>query len=129
VGLAVADFRSFLQVQGKAALVRTLERLSIPQPPSLVIRTREELLRECRVPFYLKAGYATASTAVWRIRSAQELKSKSAEAVLCAVLESGQKFVVQESAEGTLERVQAVFDHGKLIAMKAALESQVSNRN
>lgn len=117
VGLAVADFRSFLQVQGKAALVRTLERLSIPQPPSRVLRTREELLRECRFPLYLKADYATASTAVWRIRSAEEFRSKSAEPVLCASLESGQEFVVQESAEGILERVQADFDRGKLIAM------------
>ena len=109
IGLAVADFRSFLQVQGKAALVRTLERLSIPQPASRVIRTPEELLRERRFPFYLKADYATASTAVWRIHSAEELKSKS--------MEGGQEFVVQEPAMGILERVQAVFDRGRLIAM------------
>jgi len=109
IGLAVADFRSFLQVQGKAALVRTLERLSIPQPAARVIRTREELLCERRFPFYLKADYATASTAVWRIRSAEELQSKR--------LEGGQEFVVQETADGILERVQAVFDRGRLVAM------------
>jgi hypothetical protein len=109
IGLAVADFRFFLQVQGKAALVRTLERLSIPQPASRVIRTPEELLRERRFPFYLKADYATASTAVWRIHSAEELKSKS--------MEGGQEFVVQEPAKGILERAQAGFDRGRLIAM------------
>jgi hypothetical protein len=109
IGLAVADFRSFLQVQGKVALVRTLERLSIPQPASRVIRTREELLHQRRFPFYLKADYATASTAVWRIRGAEELQSKT--------LEGGQEFVVQETADGILERVQAVFDRGRLAAM------------
>jgi len=109
VGLAVADFRSFLQVQGKVALVRTLERLAIPQPASRVIRTEEELLRERRFPFYLKADYATASTAVWRILSAEELNSKR--------MEGDQEFVVQEAAEGILERAQAIFDRGRLIAM------------
>lgn len=117
IGLAVADFRSFLQVQGKAALIRTLGRLSIPQPPSRVIRTQEELLRERRFPFYLKADYATASTAVWRIHSAEELKAKSAELESRAMMEGDQEFVVQEPAEGILERVQAVFDRGRLIAI------------
>lgn len=117
IGLAVADFRSFLQVQGKAALVRTLERLSIPQPASRVIRTREELLRERRFPFYLKADYATASTAVWRIHSAEELESKSAELASLDLMDGDRDFVVQEPAEGILERVQAVFDRGRLIAI------------
>jgi hypothetical protein len=57
ITLAVADFRSFLQVQGKAALVKTLSRLSIPQPASRVIRTQNELEGESRFPFYVKANY------------------------------------------------------------------------
>jgi hypothetical protein len=109
IGLAVADFRSFLQVHGKVSLVRTLDRLSIPQPASRVIRTQDELLRERRFPFYLKADYATASTAVWRIRSAEDLESKR--------IEGGREFVVQEPAEGNLERVRAVFDRGRLVAI------------
>jgi hypothetical protein len=117
IALAVADFRSFLQVQGKAALVKTLERLSIPQPASRVIRTRDELLRERLFPFYLKADYATASAAVWRIHNTDELKSKSAELASRGLMDSYQEFVVQEPAKGTLERVQAVFDRGKLIAI------------
>jgi hypothetical protein len=117
IGLAVADFPSFLQIQGKAALVRTLERLSIPQPASCVIRTQEELLRERRFPFYLKADYATASTAVWRIHNAEELKSKCAELASGGLLQGDQEFVVQESAKGILERVQSVFDRGRLVAV------------
>jgi hypothetical protein len=73
IALAVADFRSLLQVQGKTALVKTLSRLSIPQPVSRVIRTQEELESESRLPFYLKANYTTASTAVWRVDTMEEL--------------------------------------------------------
>ena len=110
IGLAVADFQSFLQVQGKVALVGTLDRLSIPQPASRVIRTMEELRREHRFPFYLKADYATASTAVWRIDNATQLAS-------LAPMEDDREFVVQEPAAGILERVQAVFDRGRLVAI------------
>lgn len=117
IALAVADFRSFLQVQGKAALVKTLSRLSVPQPTSRVIRTQKELESESRFPFYLKANYATASTAVWRIHTVEELKSKSSELALQGLLDGHEEFVVQEPAQGTLERVQAVFDHGTLVAI------------
>lgn len=109
IGLAVADFGSFLQVQGKVALVRTLERLGIPQPVSRVVRSQDELRGERRFPFYLKADYATASTAVWRIDSARDLEGK--------IGGDGGEWVVQEVAAGTLERVQAVFDRGRLVAM------------
>jgi len=117
IGLAVADFQSFRQIQGKAALVRTLQRLSIPQPASCVIRTQRELVRERRFPFYLKADYATASTAVWRIRNPDELAALSEKLALDAQWEGDREFVVQELAEGVLERVQAVFDRGNMVAV------------
>lgn len=111
VGLAVSDFQSFLKVQGKAALVRTLASLSIPQPVSRVIQARGRFAGGVRFPAYLKADYATASTAVWRIANAAELDAKLSE------LASYQEFVIQEAVAGTLERVQAVFDKGRLIAI------------
>lgn len=43
IALAVADFRSFLQLQGKVSLVKTLSRIGLPQPAWRVIRTRDEL--------------------------------------------------------------------------------------
>jgi hypothetical protein len=119
VALAVADFGSFLQVQGKAALVNTLSRLLIPQPVSRVVRTQEELESESRFPFYLKANYATASTAVWLVRTIEELKSRSSALASLAQPDGKQEFVVQEPAEGLLERTQAVFDRGRLVAIHA----------
>ncbi len=115
IALAVADVESFLQIQGKAALVDTLTRLSLPQPRSRVIRTEKELERWSRYPFYLKANYTTASKAVWRIRNVEELGSRISE--ISNLLDGRQEFVVQEQVEGTLERVQAVFDRGKLVAI------------
>jgi hypothetical protein len=117
IALAVADFQSFLQIQGKAALVDTLSRLSIPQPPSRVIRTREELESEIHFPFYLKGNYGTASTAVWRIQTVEELRSRSSELVSRHLLNGREEFVVQQAVQGALERIQAVFDHGKLAAI------------
>jgi hypothetical protein len=114
VGLAVADFGSFLQLQGKAALVRTLARLCVPQPASLVIRTREELETGRRYRFYLKANYTTASKSVWRIGNSAEMNSRSAGLRAQGRLEGGEEFVVQECAEGALERVLTVFDRGEL---------------
>ena len=62
--LAISTFQSFLQVQGKVARVRTLSRLSIPQPASVVTQMRNGFEGGVRFPIYLKADYATASTAV-----------------------------------------------------------------
>ena len=53
VALAIADFQSFLQIQGKAALGKTLGQLSIPQPESHLIQTEEELKKERCFPLYL----------------------------------------------------------------------------
>ncbi len=117
ISLAVADFRSFLQIQGKAALVKTLSLLSLPQPESCVIRTRKDLESVDRYPFFLKANYTTASKAVWRIQNVEELKSKSSELSSMGLLDGHEEFVAQQQTEGPLERVQAVFDHGTLVAI------------
>ena len=82
IGLAVADFHSFLQIQGRAAFVRTLSKLSIAQPGSRVVRTQEELEKQDRFPVYLKVDYGTASTGVWQIGSAAQLHAREAELTL-----------------------------------------------
>ena len=84
-----------------------------------MIRTPQELESQSRFPFYLKSNSATASTAVWRVRTIKELKSRNLELVSQALRDGKQEFVVQEAAEGLLERTQALFDRGKLIAIHA----------
>jgi len=68
----------------------------MPQLPSYVIRTQDELLRERRFLFHLKADYATASTAVWRIGSAEDLESTCADLAPRAPMDGDQEYVVQE---------------------------------
>jgi biotin carboxylase len=117
VGLAIADFQSFLQVRGKAALVRTLAQLSIPQPASRIIRTEEELLVERGFPIYLKLDYGTASTGLWLIHTIEQLRSTGSKLKSGGLLSGHREFVVQEAVQGALELVQAVFDRGKLVAI------------
>jgi len=117
IALAVADFRSFLEVQGKVSLVKTLARVSLPQPAWRVVRTKEELESESRFPFHLKADFTTASKAVWRINNGEELRKKSSELSSQGLLDGNEEFVIQEHVEGRLERVLAVFDRGGLVAM------------
>jgi hypothetical protein len=117
VALAVSPFESFLQIQGKVALVRTLARLSIPQPASFVVRMQDEIEGGVRFPVYLKAEYATASTAVWRILTRGDLKAKFSELRSQGSWTPNQEFVIQEAAQGALERAQAVFHKGRLIAI------------
>ncbi len=114
--IALAEFLSFVQVQGKSALTRTLARLELPQPAAHIVRTQSELLAESCFPFYLKADYGTAATAVWRIGDAVELQARVAELVESGLIDGAMEFVVQEAVEGPLERVQAVFDGGRLVA-------------
>ena len=49
--------------------------------------------------------------------NAGELKSKIRELSSHGLLDGREEFVLQVHAEGPLERVQAVFDHGELVAV------------
>ncbi|MDR3677508.1 MAG: hypothetical protein P4N24_18630, partial [Acidobacteriota bacterium] len=100
VGLAVATFDSFLAVQGKAAFVRTLERLAIPQPESRIIRSEPELRTEHRFPFFLKLDYSTASTGTWRIDSPTSLARKVEELRARGLFDGEREWVVQRPAVG-----------------------------
>src|SRR5215471_11694939 len=64
VHVALADFNAFLQVQGKVAFARLMERLSLPQPMTHIIRSRAELEAMDHFPCYLKTDYSTAGQGV-----------------------------------------------------------------
>jgi predicted ATP-grasp superfamily ATP-dependent carboligase len=115
VGLAVADFASFLAVQGKVALTRTLGKLAIPQPESRIVRSEAELSQERRFPFFLKLDYATASTGTWRIDNAPSLAGMVTELRARGLFNGEREWVVQRPAVGPVERVQAIFNRGRLV--------------
>jgi predicted ATP-grasp superfamily ATP-dependent carboligase len=114
LGIALADFAAFEQVQSKAALATLLAGLQIPQPMTEIVRSVDEFLRERQYPFFVKTSFGTASSGVWRV---DDVVARNA---LCRDLEQRGAFeagvVMQAAVKGPLERVQAVFDRGRIIA-------------
>jgi predicted ATP-grasp superfamily ATP-dependent carboligase len=114
LGVALATFEAFEQVQSKARLAELLARLNVPQPATAVVRSAAEFARKRPFPFFVKAAFGTASTGVWQV------KDERGRDALLAQLDQGQAFaedlLVQAAISGSLERTQAVFDRGRLVA-------------
>ena len=108
------DFEAFEQVQSKATLAELLARLDVPQPQTELVHSANEFAADRPYPFFVKAAFGTASTGVWRVRD-----ERQRDAVL-AQLEQHKAFaeglLVQAAVTGSLERTQAVFDRGRLVA-------------
>jgi predicted ATP-grasp superfamily ATP-dependent carboligase len=114
LGIALADFEAFEQVQSKAALADLLTQLNVPQPRTDIVRSADEFAVGRPYPFFVKAAFGTASTGVWRVADARQRDA------LLLQLEPYNAFaeglLVQAAVTGSLERTQAVFDHGRLVA-------------
>jgi carbamoylphosphate synthase large subunit len=61
LGIALADFETFEQVQSKASFAALLTRLNIPQPATEIIRSADEFAAQRPYPFFVKAAFGTAS--------------------------------------------------------------------
>jgi predicted ATP-grasp superfamily ATP-dependent carboligase len=114
LGIALADFAAFEQVQSKASFATLLTRLGVPQPKTEIVRSADEFTAARPYPFFVKAAFGTASAGVWRVGDAH------ARDALLLQLEQQNAFaeglLVQAAVAGSLERTQAVFDHGRLVA-------------
>jgi predicted ATP-grasp superfamily ATP-dependent carboligase len=114
LGIALADFEAFEQVQSKASFAALLTRLNIPQPDTDIIRSADQFTAERPYPFFVKAAFGTASAGVWRVGDAHQRDA------LLLQLEQHNAFadglLVQAAVIGALERTQAVFDRGRLVA-------------
>src|ERR1700690_109280 len=64
LGIALADFEAFEQVQSKATLAELLVRLDVPQPRTEIVRSADEFSANRPYPFFVKAAFGTASTGV-----------------------------------------------------------------
>ena len=115
LGIALADFEAFEQVQSKASFAELLTRLKVPQPKTDVVHSANEFAADRPFPFFVKAAFGTASTGVWRVRDAHQRDA------LLLQLEQHDAFaeglLVQGAVTGALERTQAVFDRGRLVAL------------
>ena len=112
VGLALASFRSFEQVQSKERFTALLSRLCIPQPQTDMCRVTDLNELNPSYPFFVKTPFGTASEGVWRIKDASDKRS-----LVKRLNHRGVKqVVVQSEIAGKLERGQTIFDGGCLVA-------------
>jgi biotin carboxylase len=117
VGVALPSFESFERVQTKAEFSRLLIELALPHPRTELVTSSQELIEAGLYPAYIKTAIGTASRGVRLVRNAMELGRRKAE------LESEGAFenpvLVQEALTGWVERAQAIFDRGRLVASHA----------
>jgi len=114
LGIALADFEAFEQVQSKASFAALLTQLNVQQPTTEIVRSTEQFAAHRPYPFFVKTAFGTASGGVWRVADPRQRDT------LLAQLEAHNAFadglLVQAAVTGALERTQAVFDRGRLVA-------------
>ena len=116
VATAVPAFDAVARVQDKLSAFATLTELALRQPASTVITSAAELAGWRDFPSYLKVPIGTASAGVCRVRSAVELAALPSS--WAAAADNG-RLLAQRFVPGNLAMVQAVFDHGRLVACHA----------
>lgn len=115
VATVVPDFDALAAVFDKVTAKATLDRLGIPQPPTWVVTDVDQVVR---YPVFAKLAVATGSTGVRKVSSAAELDDLIVGWRAQGRLGGG-SLIVQEPADGPLIMVQAVFDHGRAVAVHA----------
>ena len=117
LGVALADFTAFEEVQNKARFSTLLCRLGVPQPDTQLVSSAREFLTERPYPFFVKQTFGTASIGVWRVDNKEQRDR------LLQEIEERRDFteglLLQAMASGPLERAQAIFDHGRLVICHA----------
>ncbi|MBR8641377.1 ATP-grasp domain-containing protein [Streptomyces tuirus] len=113
VGLAVPDFRALARVQDKVAAEHALGDLDVPRPHTDVVYSAAELLK-CQTPVFVKRAIGTASNGVRRATTANDLRSVAEQLEREGAFGDG--VVAQRPADGPLVMVQALYDHGVLVA-------------
>src|SRR3979490_2966937 len=114
VGMALADFAAFEQVQSKARLATLLTQLKVPQPDTEVVRSADDFAANRPYPFFVKAAFGTASAGVWRVG---DVHQRDALLVQLEALDAfAHGLVVSAEVTGARERTQAVFERGRRVA-------------
>ena len=114
LGIALGDFETFEQVQSKASFAALLTRLNVPQPLTEVVRSADAFAAERSYPFFVKAAFGTASAGVWRVGDVRQRDALLLQ--LQPINAFAEGLLVQAAVIGSLERTQAVFDRGRLVA-------------
>jgi len=117
VGLALPEFESYRAVHNKAGFSRLLDALGLPQPPTRIVQSADELRSAICFPCVVKTSVGTASRGVWFVRDDADLDRALHE------LGAGGAFagevLVQDFVAGAIEKAQGVFCRGRLLGFHA----------
>jgi glutathione synthase/RimK-type ligase-like ATP-grasp enzyme len=116
---AVPSFAALAQVQDKVSACRTLARIGVPQPPSLIAASAADLAQAAELPAFVKTPIGTASAGVRRVSSGEELRRLAEDYERLGIFAGGGAVLVQQPTAGPLVMVQAVFADGELVAFHA----------
>ena len=116
LGVAVADFAAFERVQSKIVFARLLDELALPQPSWCVVQSAGDL-EGLRVPYWLKAAFSTAGQGVRRV-----FDEPSREAAFAELISASDPLMAQQPTTGQYGQVQALFDHGRLVAVHTSVQ-------
>lgn len=113
VGLAVPCFSALERLQDKVSAAATLAEFGIPQPPTSIARSADELCA-AKLPAFVKLPISTASGGVYQVTNDDELRRLAGRLGAEGAFRDG--LVVQQQVPGPLVMVQAIYDRGQLAA-------------
>ncbi len=119
--VAVAGPEAFSRVQSKIEFARLLDDTGLPQPQWRLVESIEELAK-WEPPFYLKAPFSTAGAGVRRVTDTGEAQGAFLELRTSA---GDSPPMIQAAAQGEYAQVQALFDHGRLVATHESIQTAV----
>ena len=114
-GLTVPDFDSLEKIYDKASFSRLLNGLDLPQPETVIVRSRDELERSWDFPRYIKLAHGTAGQGVWFVENSQQLHEILDQCEEAGLLDGKQEFLVQKPIAGTQRDVGGVFQNGRFV--------------
>lgn len=120
ISVVLPDFDSLSRLQSKVQFQATIEGLDLPCPSSLVLRCPERPSEWSTFPCFVKVDHATAGAGVQLVEDPSGLDAALNRFALAGRLSAGSSYLVQQSAAGIHSVVQAVFQHGNLIAVHCA---------
>ncbi|MHA6534784.1 ATP-grasp domain-containing protein [Paenibacillus sp. BAC0078] len=116
--VAVASSESFQNVQGKVAFAELADELQISQPCWLLINKGESI--DLPFPYWIKSDFGTAGRSVYKVHNSSEK-----EEILSCLCSSDNKLMAQENINGQYGQVQAVFNHGVMVAVHTSIQQGV----
>lgn len=112
----VPPFAALRRMQDKISAYRTLAKIGVPQPHAIEVATAADLADVVAFPVFVKRPISTASLGVRLATTPDELAVAANELRL-----DGDGLIVQTKVLGPLAMVQAVANHGRVIAYHANL--------